>query len=268
MQTISKNCHAKGFTLVELIAVLVILGIVAAIGSQFVAAAVDSYAQTEKRSKLVSRGQATIEQMTRQLRNALPYSVRVSSSGNCLEFMPIVGGATYEGSLPDESNSAPATNSITTAPLEFGLGSASNVVVGALSSSEIYSVGSPNSRVAAGAFGSPPYTVVPLASNHRFLRNSVNRRVFITDDPKRFCVTGSTLLEYRGYGLSTTGISDSNPSGAQQVVLAENVEPSGPAFRLSAGSVDRNTVVKLSLTYIERGEQVTLNAQVMVRNVP
>lgn len=260
---------APGFTLVELIAVLVILGIVSSIGSTFIVSTVQSYDQVQQRSKLINRGRVAIEQMTRQIRIALPNSVRVSASGNCLEFMPLVAGAVYLQNVPDNANLAPTVTSIATAPYSIGFGEANHVSIAALDAAEIYAVGSGLSRVSIGTFGAgPPFTEVPLASAHRFIRNSVNRRVYISDDPRRFCLIGPTLVEYFGYGLDTSAMSDAAPGGASTSTIADNVATSGQAFVLSQGSEDVNTSVTISLDFSLGSNSVTLTQQVLVRNVP
>ncbi len=259
----------QGFTLIELITVLVILGIVAAIGSNFLVTTVDTYDTVQKRTKLLNRGRTAIEQMARQIRIAVPNSVRVSGSGNCIEFMPIVAGANYLSDVPDNQNLAPATSNIPTSPFSQDFGTAAHVIVAGLDTNEIYATGSGISRVGVGALGAgPSYNSIPLASAHRFFRNSNSRRVFIAANPQRFCLIGTSLLEYSGYGLSTAAISDLAPMGSNSSVISENVSANGVAFALSAGSEDINTSVDIALSFSNGGNSVSLTQQVLIRNVP
>jgi len=258
---------SKGFTLIELIMVMVILGIILAVGSRFVLHAVDSYRSGEVENKVLGEGRLAMEQMTRYLRASVPNSLRVSASGNCIEFMPAVGGGNYIGSLPDSANGAPLVSSISTSPIVLDLGSARHVVVGALFSSEIYTTAVPAARAGIGAVGSSPLTSISLALPHRFVRNSINKRVFIGDNPKRFCLSGNSLYIYENYGLLTSALNDANPGGSS-ALLATNVAASGTAFSLSGGSEDRSAVAYISLVFSRAQISATLNQEVLVRNVP
>ena len=256
-----------GFTLVELIAVLVIVGIVSVIGSQFIVSAIDSYSDSERRSKMISRGRASIEQITRQLRNALPNSVRVSGTGNCLEYLPIMTGANYLNPVADSVNNAPLTTAITTAPFNVGSRSPSYVVIGAMLPNDIYVATLPAAKATAGTLSAGIHSSVPLGTSHRFIRNSINGRLFLTDSPNRFCLMGGGLYQYGDYGMDSV-LTDSDPGGSRTLLLAEDVSTNTQAFLLSPGVEERNTAVIIALTFSERGDQVALDGKVLVRNVP
>lgn len=258
---------ARGFTLVELIAVLVILGIVAAIGSQFVVTTIDSYDSVQKRTKLTNRGKVVIEQITRQIRGAAPNSVRVSPSGTCVEFLPLLAGTNYIGSVPDSNNGAAATGSVNTASYTVPAGtSASHVIIGALDSGEIYSSGSPNARVGT-SIGAGTYSSAGFSSSHIFLRNSVSQRIFLASAPVTFCLIGSTLYQYTTYTFSTSGLSDVGHGGTS-AIMAEGVSTSSQAFNLSVGTEDFNTSLTIALGFNVGGQQADLTQEVLIRNVP
>lgn len=257
----------RGATLIELIIVLVVLGIIAALSSSFVVTSVTAYNQAAERNKLVLRGRAVVERLHRQLRIALPYSVRVSASGNCVEFMQLTAGANYLGLLPDSANGAPATSNISTAPFSLGLGSAAHAAVGALTADEIYTTANPASRVGVSGLNGDPATQVALAAAHRFIRNSINERVYLMDNPERFCVSGSRLLHYSGYGLDTGVLGDGDPGG-QSALLSEDVVAGSPSFTLSPATESRNALLSVSFGISRAGETVTFNQQMLIRNVP
>ncbi|MBK8186198.1 MAG: type II secretion system protein [Cellvibrio sp.] len=86
--------------MIELITVVVILGIISSIGVSFAVKTSQSYQQTQARAKLTMHARQALERMSRQLRSALPYSIRVVNSGQCIEFTPIASGGFYLNPLP------------------------------------------------------------------------------------------------------------------------------------------------------------------------
>ena len=52
-----------------------------------------AYTDTVNRDQLSSLGRASIERVTRELRSALPNSIRVQN--NCVEFFPVQIGSSY-----------------------------------------------------------------------------------------------------------------------------------------------------------------------------
>lgn len=258
---------SAGFTLLEMVFVVVILGIIASIGSSFVVSAMDSYRTAQTRNQLVQRGRLTTEQMSRELRMAAPNSVRVSASGRCVEFLPIVAAANYQGTLPDAENNRAAVTQVSTGSFSFTAALAKHLLVAPFSPAEVYVSGSPAARVALSSLGSSPFTSLPLAASHVFLRNSLNRRLFVAADPVRFCLSGGNLLRYSSYGFSTTGLGDASPGGSS-ALMTHAVAANGTAFVLSPGSQDRNMVVSMHLVFSSGSTTLDLNHQVLVRNVP
>ena len=280
-----------GFTLIEVITVVVILSIISVLGANFIATSVDSYDRVQQRSKLINRARQSVERITRQLRSSLPYSLRLSNdaSGLCIEFMPVTGGGNYLGpdydldgiadqeELPDSANGAVpgAPYAVITAPFDINIGTSQHLTAGAMAAPELYTAAVPSSREEIGAIGALGIVSVPLIGAHRFLRNSINKRIFVLDDPGRFCITGTQLFYYNNYGMPTDGLADianGQPGGSAASLLADNIgDLTGiTPFLMSVATEDRNTVVSITIPFSTRDgkETVELKQSVMIRNVP
>ena len=87
--------RARGFTLVELVVVIVILGIVSAMVAVFVTVPVRSYIDTAARVELADIADTATRRIARDVRLALPNSVRVDSTGRYLELLLTKTGGRY-----------------------------------------------------------------------------------------------------------------------------------------------------------------------------
>jgi MSHA biogenesis protein MshO len=255
--------RVDGFTLIELIAVIVMISIMATIGVQFVASVLENYNRSIDRGKLITHGRQALERMTRQLRVAVPNSVRITNGNQCVEFLPIVGGGNYIGELADADNNAAAQSTLNSGGYQVTFGSARYVYVGALTATEIYSSSAVSTAIAVAEDHSD--TTLTLAGAHQFLRNSVSNRFFLSDNPAAFCISAGELRYFSGYSTpsATTGV----PSGTGSL-MAEEVGSNGTPFTISLGSEDRNSLLALRLTFSRNGEVVALNQEILVRNVP
>ena len=261
-----------GFTLIELIAVIVVLAILASIGTGFVVKTTESYQRTQTRALLVNTGRQALERMTRQLRVALPYSVRITNSGQCIEFMPIAAGGNYiDGNpatssfpdpVPDSNNNAPVTGQITVAPhvISTSFGNPLHVTIGALNADEIYV----SPYVSRADYNSTSTNVLlQLVTPKRWQRNSINKRFYLLTDPQAFCLVGSELHFYSGIPIT----SGSVPVGVNPSIIARNVTATTP-FTLQMGSENRNTRINFSLNFTSGDETIAYTQGVLIRNVP
>ncbi|WP_339367009.1 prepilin-type N-terminal cleavage/methylation domain-containing protein [Cellvibrio sp. OA-2007] len=258
---VANRDESAGFTLIELIAVIVILSILATIGTGFVVKTMESYQRTQTRALIVNTSRQALERMTRQLRIALPYSVRITNTGSCVEFMPIAAGGNYFSPVPDAKNSAVATATIDASPVVVDFGTPRYVSIGAMSSDEIYGA-SPASR-ANYASGN-----LVLTTAKTWQRNSINKRYYLLDNPQAFCVVGDELRFYDGIDVTAANV---DLAGGFSIV-ARNVAVENPAspqpFSLQMGSENRNTRINITLKFSNAGESIVYSQGVLIRNVP
>ncbi|MGK5037732.1 prepilin-type N-terminal cleavage/methylation domain-containing protein [Janthinobacterium sp. LB3P118] len=87
----------RGFTLIELIVVIIITAIVAGMVTVFIRAPVQSYLDVSARAELADAADTASRRITREVRLALPNSVRVTSnsSGSYLELLLTKTGGRY-----------------------------------------------------------------------------------------------------------------------------------------------------------------------------
>ncbi|OMH39535.1 PilW family protein [Motiliproteus sp. MSK22-1] len=268
----------QGFTLIELIIAIVIMGILSFGTVQFMLNTSDAYDQTARRDQLASAGRVAIEKMSREIRNALPNSARVAS--NCIEFVPVLGGSSYI-SIPTQTASSSLSSFVS---VPFSSGSIPSIIgraaVYPLNVADIYqltapSVISPQISTASSALVSSSTAVsVAWASPHQFLTESPTKRWFMVDTPTSFCLVAGNLYRYHGgsYGFEATQpTSDSTlpiSVATGRTLLATQVSSEGAPFTVVAATLQRNAMVQIDLSFTELGEGIRINHEVQLRNVP
>ena len=87
----------RGFTLIELVMVIVVLGILAAGSVKFIAFSAQGLVDTTERQALASSATIAVEKVMREVRRALPNSVRRFPDGGaeCIEMVPILYSSEY-----------------------------------------------------------------------------------------------------------------------------------------------------------------------------
>jgi MSHA biogenesis protein MshO len=86
---------ARGFTLIEAITVMLVLAVLALAVAVFIPAPVQGYLSSVRRLELADMADTALRRIARDVRLALPNSVRVDASGLFLEFLPIKTGGRY-----------------------------------------------------------------------------------------------------------------------------------------------------------------------------
>ena len=205
------------------------------------------------------------EQISREIRQAMPVSIRTSADGRCVEWMPVVAASTYlnlslESPISQFTAMAlPAGNSVSGRIALYGYGN------------NLYQTGSagPLSPAATLPAGSGEVTVT-LAQAHHFTTGSPQRRFFVVDNPVTLCQVGSLLYRYQGYGVQSALGSGLPTAFPGREVLAAELVPSSVSFAFVPPDLQRNAVVQFGFTLMDErsGETTSLTQEVHIRNVP
>ena len=279
----------RGFTLIEMIVVIVITGIIAGAVAVFIRLPVKGYIDAARRAEMTEVADTALRRMGRDLRLALPNSVRLADAGKTIEFLITKIGARYRAfpSATGATDFLDFTRPITTfnfyGPLATGVGQgivANDVVViynlGPGFTADAYAAG--NSAVIAA----PPTAVSPIENQITF----ISSRQFLLESPgSRFQVVESTvsyvcdtvagtLTRYWGYPINPSqpnaATLTSSAFSPNSALVAKNV--TNCAFDYTPGITARLGVATLAieLTTVNDGvnESVKLYHEVHVTNVP
>lgn len=85
----------RGFTLIELVLVIVITGIIAALTTVFIARPLQGYVDVNRRAALVDEADLALRRIARDVSAALPGSVRVGNGDHTLELLAVSAGGRY-----------------------------------------------------------------------------------------------------------------------------------------------------------------------------
>ena len=90
-----------GFTLVEMVMAIVLLGIIGSVIAVFIRAPVQAYFDSTTRASLTDAADGAIRRITRDAQNALPNSFRATNpaSASCVEFLPTIAAGRYRTSV-------------------------------------------------------------------------------------------------------------------------------------------------------------------------
>ncbi|PHV29027.1 prepilin-type cleavage/methylation domain-containing protein [Janthinobacterium sp. BJB426] len=284
----------RGFTLVEMVIVIVITGIIGAMVAVFIRVPVQGYMDVAARAVLADAADTAARRLTRDVRLALPNSVRVSNDGLFLELLLTKTGGRY---LSDSDAAAPGNVLSFDTPPDPGL-PLNFTVVGAMPANAlgarqaisvgdqivVYNLGAeyaPNNAYACSAangcnraavtgvsggvvtLGSYPFTTAPAP-----LPSPSNRFQVVSTPVTYACDLGTgTLTRYAGYAIQATQpVAAELKNGA---LLARQV--TGCAFSYAVlANVQRGLVnISLSLGAANSNTGVLrLVQQVQARNTP
>jgi MSHA biogenesis protein MshO len=277
----------QGFTLVEMIVVIVITGIIGGIVAIFLRSPVQGYVDSARRAELTDIADTALRRISRDLHLSLPNSVRVtgtcSGATTCyVEFIPTTGGGRYRdsksslgaGDILDFSVADTSFDVLGTMPtvnvgdqiVVYNLGIAgADAYTGNTGAADVRrvvsNVGANNISIASGnklPFDSCQYdTSGYVVGGCRF--QVVQTAVSYACDP-----VAGTLTRWQGYTIQAAQPTAS--PGGTTAKMATNV--SACSFNYAVGASQRSSLMTIHLTITEQGESVNLYAATHVNNVP
>ena len=294
-----------GFTLVEMIMVIVITGIIGGMVAMFLKAPIQQYMDVARRADMTDIADTALRRITRDLRLALPNSVRVvpgtcpvtavnpGGTGTCsfLEFLPTSGGGRYRA---DTGGGAGCTASPSGEALDFAVADACFGVLGGMPPGfvftagdlvAIYNLGIPGANAysadntAAINVGGSTTSIIKLNAVKLFMLASPNARFDIINKPVSYVCdpnVGHTLTRYWGYniqaGQPTTAAQLSLGGAASSALLANFVSTCSFSYDLFVVAQRSGLVtMNLAITKLDAAgssETVALYSAVHVSNQP
>ena len=275
-----KNPHPRrrfqgGFTLIELVMVIVILGVIGGMVAVFMRGPIDAYVDSSRRAALTDVADTTVRRIARDLRKALPNSVR-SPTTQCLEFIPTKTGGRYRA-----DDTATGLN-FTAADTSFNMlgGNAAlppdqriadqDVVV-------VYNLGIPGSSAysqdnTAVVSSIGVETTVAPGTGMETPINIASKLFPLASGGNRFHVVpgAERVVAYvcSAGNLHRTASNSFTPTSclATGPILARNI--SACSFDYTGSDLQRNALVNMVLQLTDSGETVSLHHEVHVNNTP
>ena len=276
----------SGFTLVEMIVVIVITGIIGAIVAVFLRAPVQGYIDSARRAGLTDIADTAMRRMARDVRTAVPNSVRTTAcSPTCVEFLPTKDGGRYRADTPGNV-------------LNFGVADGSFDIVGTAIN---FTAGATPDFIVIGSTqsdGNPPYnttaagvlraytgaagaqTTVSFTATALPVWAELPSRRFDVVDGAQQAVTyacegtlgvldannngQARLVRHWGYGYNAAQAAP-GALGGSSAILADRVSDCAIEYELPN---QRFGLLTVRLTLTSGNERVSLYNEIHVNNMP
>ncbi len=245
MKSLSKK-NSSGFTLVEMITVIIILGVLAAAVTSFLKFGTQIYSETTARDQLVSSARFVIERLNRDIRNALPNSIRLTNSSACLEFSPILESTIYTDIpvLPEA-----ATNEYSVIDFDVAFDPNWSVVVYPLHPDDVYINAGKVYEVASISPDADERNITLDSVAIHFKDDSPTQRLYFINGSVEYCLQNNIITR-------------------DGVLMAKDLDSASSSFEVFEATLQRNGMVKIYLQFDKNTEQISFNNEIQVLNVP
>ncbi|MEX2517402.1 MAG: prepilin-type N-terminal cleavage/methylation domain-containing protein [Gammaproteobacteria bacterium] len=271
----------SGFTLIELIIVILLIGILAGVLATILRGPVQASFDIQRRASLVDIAETALQRMTREIRLALPNSVRLLGGDQGVEFLRTVDGGRYRADPP------PGNRRLRFIDTGAGLNGTFEVLGGFLNAANITANGAAGSQndclagltdclvvyntgqAGANAYNGDNVGAIQAvsATELTFVRTgsgfpleSPQQRFQIVDTPVSFICDGADIFRYDSYTIGAV------PTTGNENLLIDKV--TACSFSYEPGAATRAGLVTISLTVTDGSQSVTIMQQSHVDNQP
>jgi MSHA biogenesis protein MshO len=275
MATSRAPANHNGFTLIEAVVAITILGVLSAVVAVFVNAPLQGYFATANRALLTDAADGALRRISREVGSALPNSIRLTSAGDpgCFEFLPVVAGGRYRYQTGATGNGDILDFTIQDPSFDvLGQINLANLPTGATYNVAIYNLGIGGSDAYAGA-GASDYTTAPIsnATTSNITLSAKNQFPFPSPN-KTFSVIQnySVVYSYSGTTLyrTTRAIPSTKMTSCPTTGIPVVSHVSSCNFYYLPAVNERNGILAMTLGLTLNNETITLYDQVMINNAP
>ena len=256
---------SRGFTLIELVVVILLLGVMATFTSQFISTGTQLYADASAREQLMSDVRFGVERLNREVRDAVPGTLNVSSDGQCVSFWPLAAVSRYVhlpvGAPGNLSFLTPMSGTVQIADyaIVYPVGMSSSAPYGCIGTQCVAQVRSaPTLETGETELWSVGLSAIPSGTFGGFAAESPGKRLFFAREKVSFCRNSQNQLIRESVRLASGSTSRS--------VMAEHLTQL--RFYQDPQSFHHQGELGANLTFSRRGETVAFSHKVEVNNVP
>lgn len=254
----------NGFTLIELVLVIAMLSILSLGFVGFIKMGSKTYQNVTTRSSLSSDASFVLERLNKELRNALPHSIRILDDGvgQCLEFIPITSVQVYATSSNSENTT---TNKLKLIKLnsELELRPQDRVVLSSPSSNDGYDLNLNKTAEISKIEAKQNNTLVTLSEPIALTTDSSRQYLYVVAKPVSYCAANGRIVR-----VVSNEFHRRQKTHQDGDLMSENIDLSaGFPFAID-NSLLSMTKVQINLNYKENNHTIIFNSGVNIRHEP